>query len=43
MIEYTLIENKLVANDFIKLKVAAGFRERSVEFVKSALRNDNFR
>ena len=40
MIEYTLIENKLEANDFIKLKVAAGFRERPVEFVKSALRND---
>ncbi len=40
MIEYTLIENKLEAKDFIKLKVAAGFRERPVEFVKSALRND---
>lgn len=40
MIEYTLIENKLEAEDFIKLKVAAGFRERPVEFVKSALRND---
>ena len=40
MIEYTLLENKLEAEDFIRLKVAAGFRERPVEFVKTALRND---
>ncbi|MCR5753267.1 MAG: GNAT family N-acetyltransferase [Acetatifactor sp.] len=40
MIEYTLIENKLEAKDFIKLKVAAGFRERPVELVKMALNNN---
>ena len=40
MIEYTLLENKLEAEDFIRLKIEAGFREKPVEFVKSALRND---
>ena len=40
MIEYTLLENKLEAEDFIRLKRSAGFMERPVELVKSALRND---
>lgn len=40
MIEYTLLENKLEAEDFIRLKVATGFRERPVELVKQALENN---
>ena len=40
MIEYTLLENQLKAEDFIRLKVATGFRERPVEFVKKALKNN---
>ena len=40
MIDYTLSENILKAEDFIRLKVAAGFKERPIEFVKSALKNN---
>ena len=40
--EYTLLENQLKAEDFIKLKVSAGFRERPVELVEKALQNNLF-
>ena len=40
MIEYKLLENKLKAEDFIRLKLSAGFRERSVELVEKALDNN---
>ena len=40
MIEYKLLENKLKAKDFIRLKLSAGFRERSVELVEKALDNN---
>ena len=39
-IEYTLRENRLKAEDFIRLKVATGFRERPVELVEKALKNN---
>lgn len=38
--EYTLMENRLTAEDFIRLKVATGFRDRPLELVKKALSND---
>ncbi len=38
--EYKLIENQLKAEDFIKLKVSAGFRERPAELVEKALKNN---
>ena len=40
MIEYKLLENKLKAEDFIRLKLSARFRERSVELVEKALDNN---
>ena len=40
MIKYKLLENELKAEDFIRLKVSAGFRERSVELVDRALKNN---
>ena len=38
--EYSLAINQLKAEDFIRLKVATGFRERPVELVKRALAGD---
>ena len=40
--EYTVLENQLKAEDFIKLKVSAGFRERPVDLVDKALKNNLF-
>ena len=40
MTEYKLLENELKAEDFIKLKVSAGFRERPTELVERALKNN---
>ena len=37
---YKLCENQLKAEDFIRLKVSAGFRERSVDLVEKALNNN---
>ena len=41
-LEYQLIENKLTAKDFIRLKVATGFIDRPLEQVEKALANDLF-
>lgn len=41
-VEYCLIENELNAKDFIRLKVAAGFKDRALEQVEKALRNNLF-
>ena len=38
--EYKLIDNQLKAEDFIRLKVSAGFRERPAELVVRALKNN---
>ena len=40
--DYVLVENRLSTEDFIRLKVATGFRNRPVEQVKTALENDLF-
>ncbi len=40
MNEYVLLENQLKAEDFIRLKLSAGFRERPVELVEKALTNN---
>lgn len=40
--EYHLVENELNAKDFIRLKVATGFRDRPIEQVERALRNNLF-
>ncbi len=40
--EFTLLENQLKAEDFIRLKVSAGFRERATELVERALKNNLF-
>ena len=40
--DYMLYENKLMAEDFIRLKVATGFRDRPIEQVEKALSNDLF-
>lgn len=40
--EYHLVENELTAKDFIRLKVATGFRERPIEQVEQALNNNLF-
>ena len=40
MMEYVLLENQLKAEDFIRLKLSAGFRERPVELVERALANN---
>ena len=41
-LEYQIIENKLTAEDFIRLKVATGFIDRPLEQVEKALANDLF-
>lgn len=41
-VEFSLVENRLMASDFIKLKVATGFRNRPIEQVEKALENDLF-
>ena len=38
--EYIIIENQLSAEDFIRLKVATGFRNRPIEMVEKSLEND---
>lgn len=40
--EYYLKENELTAKDFIRLKVATGFRDRPIEQVEKALENNLF-
>ena len=40
--EYKLVENQLKAEDFIRLKVATGFRDRPIEQVERALAKDLF-
>ncbi len=40
--DYELFDNRLTAEDFIRLKVATGFVERPVEQVKKALENGLF-
>ena len=40
MIEYRLLDNVLKAEDFIRLKVSAGFRERPKDYVERALKNN---
>ena len=40
--EYNLIENKLTARDFLRLKVATGFRDRPIDQVEKALKNNLF-
>ena len=39
-LEYYLKENELTAKDFIRLKVATGFRDRPIEQVEKALENN---
>ena len=39
-IDYHLRENQLTAEDFIRLKVATGFRDRPLDQVEKALQND---
>lgn len=41
-LEYYLKENELTAKDFIRLKVATGFRDRPIEQVEKALENNLF-
>lgn len=38
--EFVLVENQLSAQDFLRLKVATGFKDRPVEQVQKALEND---
>lgn len=40
MLEFKLLENQLEAEDFIRLKVSAGFRDRNIELVEKALKNN---
>lgn len=40
--EYILLENQLKAEDFIRLKIATGFRDRRIELVEKALKNNLF-
>lgn len=40
--EYQLAENVLNAKDFIRLKVATGFKDRPIEQVEQALKNNLF-
>lgn len=40
MIDFKLVENQLSAEDFLRLKVATGFRNRPIEQVEQALKND---
>lgn len=39
-IDYKLVENQLSAEDFLKLKVATGFKNRPIAQVEIALEND---
>ena len=41
-LEYYLKESELTAKDFIRLKVATGFRDRPIEQVEKALENNLF-
>lgn len=41
-LEYYLKENELTVKDFIRLKVATGFRDRPIEQVEKALENNLF-
>lgn len=41
-LEYYLKENELTAKDFIRLKVATGFRDRPIEQVEKALESNLF-
>ena len=41
-LEYCLVENQLKADDFLRLKVATGFRDRPFEQVEKALKNNLF-
>ena len=41
-LEYYLKENELTAKDFIRLKVATGFRDRPIEQVEKALESNFF-
>ena len=38
--EFQILENKLTPEDFIRLKVATGFRDRPIRQVEKALDND---
>lgn len=40
--KYQLVENKLSAKDFLRLKVATGFHDRPIEQVEKALQNNLF-
>lgn len=40
IIDFSLVENQLSANDFIRLKIATGFRNRPIDQVERALKND---
>lgn len=40
MLEFKLLENQLEAEDSIRLKVSAGFRDRNIELVEKALKNN---
>ena len=42
MVQFELVDNKLTAEDFIRLKVAAGFMDRPLEQVEKALKNGLF-
>lgn len=39
MIDYELYENELSAEDFVRLKMSAGFLERPLDVVEKALKN----
>ena len=40
IIDFALVENQLSANDCIRLKIATGFRNRPIDQVERALKND---
>lgn len=40
MIDFKLVENQLSAEDFLRLKLATGFRNRPITQVEQALEND---
>jgi len=42
MFDFRLVENSLSAIDFLRLKVATGFRNRPIDQVEQALENDLF-
>lgn len=41
-VQYTLLDNSLSAEDFIRLKVAAGFMDRPIGQAEKALENGLF-